>query len=125
MLTGDFAALQKLASGLASTQVAIRTAFNAASQTIQATARAGYSNGVGPSGEAWEPKADGTLAMQGPATDVTFKMSGDSLVGEAPDVFQYHLDKRPVFPPDGAFPDAWTAIVDDAVNAELTKAVKP
>lgn len=121
MLTGDFTELNRFANGLASTREAFRAALNSSAPKIQSTARAGYASGEGPTGQKWEPKADGSLAMQGPASKVTFKASGDSIVGEAPDVFEYHLETRPVFPPDGQLPDAWGKIIEDEVASELKK----
>lgn len=121
MLSGDFAELERFANGLGAVGVAVRPAFDAAARSIGESARAGYRAGVGPMGETWEPKKDGTLAMQGPAADVTFAMSGNDLVGEAPDVFEHHTETRPVFPPDGSFPDAWSSIVDDALESGLGK----
>lgn len=116
----DLRELNQLTASIDKLGSAIKPALRRAASLITRSARAGYANGVGPSGQKWKPKADGGLAVQGPASEVTFSARGMSLVGNAPDVLDYHKETRPVFP-NGAMPGPWVDILDASLSEELDK----
>lgn len=123
-MTFDLSELTRFADALGAAGTTIASALDKSAAEITSAARAGYASGVSPDGDAWQPTKSGALAVQGPASEVTFAVRGSSLVGTAPEVLAYHEKTRPVFP-RGELPSAWDAILTRNVNDALDESVTP
>ena len=125
-ITGDFAQLDAIIAKYGAMGNPVTRALTVAVPKIQAQARANYAANKGPDGAPWARNKDGTYpSLNRPAAGVTFTASGNSIVGSAEDVLQYHQDgndrlpRRPVFPEPGTIPDPWMVLIEAALREEL------
>lgn len=122
MITGDFGALTRFADAIGASGDVISQSVAKSAQEITENARLGYANGTSPDGVSWVPKKGGGVALVGPASEVTFSFRGSSIVGEGPEVLDYHAETRPVYPA-GPMPSKWTDILDKNAIEALDKNV--
>lgn len=93
-----------------------------ATRAIEGVARAQYAAGQGPDGQSWPRNKDGSIPLQGPTKEITFTGSGGTIRITAPDVLQYHQEKRPTLPTGNALPAPWATAATKAIEKTLEDA---
>lgn len=122
-IKGDFAALNAAIRFLDKLPDTIRgDATKAAAQSIEGVARGQYAAGQGPDGQAWPRNKDGSISLQGPTKEITFSGSNGTIKITAPDVLQYHQEKRPTLPQGNTLPAPWATAATKAIEKTLEDA---
>lgn len=91
----------------------------AATQAVREIAQAQYAAGEGPDGHAWPLTQDGSIPLQGPTSEIVFSETSTGIEATGPDVLQYHVGRRPVFPAEGTLSQQWAQAADDAATKAL------
>lgn len=120
-ITGDLDKLEQLARSLGGLAPKIR---KAAARAVGKVAKGQYAAGQGPDGQAWPLTQDGRIALTSLTSQIKFTDTSTGIKATAPDVLQYHMEERPVFPEGGGLSAPWAQAADEAAKQVIESTLR-